>query len=286
MVHRERVADDVYVFQSNQYAAVNAGAVIGPEWAIVIDTLPYPEETVAIREFVEEELERPVRYVINTHYHADHSWGTCFFPEALVIAHTLCRKFLQEYGVPSLKEVREQDTIFDRTQIVLPHLALSSGAMSLKVGSKTVRLIELPGHSPDGIGVYIVDDEVLFSGDLWMSIPHIVDGDPVVMRKSLLRLRELILENVVQGHGEVILRGEVDRGIDERINYLDLIEEIVEESVEDEFPGEYLKEHTVEVCGKSRILLDGASEEVHQQNLWHLYREKFNEVPREFSSVR
>ncbi len=53
MIHRERVADDVYTFQSDVYAQVNAGAVIGQDWAVVIDTLAFPEETLAIREFIE-----------------------------------------------------------------------------------------------------------------------------------------------------------------------------------------------------------------------------------------
>jgi glyoxylase-like metal-dependent hydrolase (beta-lactamase superfamily II) len=80
MIQRERVADNVYSFQSDVYAQVTAGAVIGPNWAVVIDTLAMPEETLAIRDFIEQDLSVPVRYVINTHYHADHAWGTYFFP--------------------------------------------------------------------------------------------------------------------------------------------------------------------------------------------------------------
>ena len=53
MIHRERVADDVYTFQSDVYAQVNAGAVIGQDWAVVIDTLAFPDETLAIREFID-----------------------------------------------------------------------------------------------------------------------------------------------------------------------------------------------------------------------------------------
>jgi len=102
MIHRERVADDVYTFQSDVYAQVNAGAVIGQEWAVVIDTLAFPDETLAIREFIEEELKRKVRYVINTHYHADHSWGNCFFPGAYVLSHSLCRANLEKFGEGSL----------------------------------------------------------------------------------------------------------------------------------------------------------------------------------------
>jgi len=79
-MHRERVSENVYWFQSEVYAQVTAGAVTGSQWAVVIDTLAMPEETLEMRSYIEEELGVPVRYVINTHYHADHSWGNCFFP--------------------------------------------------------------------------------------------------------------------------------------------------------------------------------------------------------------
>jgi glyoxylase-like metal-dependent hydrolase (beta-lactamase superfamily II) len=284
MIHRERVADDVYSFQSDIYAQVNAGAVIGQDWAIVIDTLAFPDETLAIREFIEQELKRKVRYVINTHYHADHSWGNCFFPGAYILSHGQTRKMLEKYGQKSLDAVLEVDNTFQKTQIVLPHITLDDGILELIIGEKTLRFVELPGHSPDGIGVYIVEDEVLFAGDVWMPIPHIVDGDPEVMRESLMKIKDLTIENVVQGHGEVILRGEVNSSIIDRIDYLDRIDQIVAEANEDEFPGEYLKEKTIEVCGKSRILLGGAAEEIHQQNLRHLFKKVHGIEPRDFNS--
>lgn len=284
MIHRERVADDVYTFQSDVYAQVNAGAVIGQDWAVVIDTLAFPDETLAIREFIEDELKRKVRYVINTHYHADHSWGNCFFPGAYVFSHALCREMLEKYGQKSLDLVLEMDNTFQKTQIVLPHITLNEGMMELVIGEKTLRFIELPGHSPDGIGVYVVEDEVLFAGDVWMPIPHIVDGDSEVMRESLKKIMGLTIENVVQGHGEVILRGEVNSSIVDRIDYLDRIDQIIQDAVLDEYPGEYLREKTIEDCGKSRILLSGAAEEIHQQNLHHLYKKVHGEAPRDFNS--
>lgn len=284
MIHRERVADEVYTFQSDVYAQVNAGAVIGQDWAVVIDTLAFPDETLEIREFIEEELKRKVRYVINTHYHADHTWGNCYFPGAYVLSHALCRENLAKYGVRSLSSAIEMDSVFQKTQIVLPHLTMDAGSLELVVDDKTLRFIELPGHSNDGIGVYIVEDEVLFAGDVWMPIPHIVDGNPQEMRDSLRKIESLTLENVVQGHGEVILRGEVNSSIKDRIDYLDKIEQIILDAALDDFPGEYLKEKTIEVCGKSRILLAGAAEEIHQLNLRHLYQEVHGENPRGYNS--
>ena len=87
-MQRERVSENVYWFQSDVYAQVTAGVVVGPQWAVVIDTLALPDETLGIREFIEHELKRPVRYVINTHYHADHAWGNCFFPGATIVSPT------------------------------------------------------------------------------------------------------------------------------------------------------------------------------------------------------
>ena len=108
-MHRERVSENVYWFQSEVYAQVTAGVVAGPQWAVVIDTLALPDETLGMREFIEHELGVPVRYVINTHYHADHAWGNCFFPGATVIAHTRCRELLLERGVPSLETAARQN---------------------------------------------------------------------------------------------------------------------------------------------------------------------------------
>ena len=88
-MQRERVSENVYWFQSSIYAQVTAGVVLGTDWAVVIDTLAIPEETLAMRSFVEEELKVPVRYVINTHYHADHTWEIVSFLEQRWY-HRLC----------------------------------------------------------------------------------------------------------------------------------------------------------------------------------------------------
>ncbi|HSF84001.1 MAG TPA: MBL fold metallo-hydrolase, partial [Anaerolineales bacterium] len=147
MIQRERIADNVYSFQSEVYAQVTAGAIVGPNWAVVIDTLALPEETLAIRDFIEQEIGVPVRYVINTHYHADHAWGNYFFPGATVIASDLCRQILENRGNESLENARKQNLAFRNVKIVLPHLTFETGILSLRVGKKTLSLSSLPGHS-------------------------------------------------------------------------------------------------------------------------------------------
>jgi len=279
MIQRERVADNVYSFQSEYYAQVTAGAVIGPDWAVAIDTLALPEETLAIRDFIEDELKVPVRYVVNTHYHADHSWGTCFFPGALVISHTLCRQMMEERAIPSLEEARKLNSSFRKSQIIFPHLTFETGSLSLKVGKKTLTMLPLPGHSMDGIGLFIEEDRVLFSGDIFMPIPYIVDGDYEQMIASLELIGGMGLENVVQGHGDVVLRGEIETAIESHLNYLSTIRKIVRRAARRKFPGDMLETVDVESCGKSRVLLGGLVEELHQRNLKALYQQLFGEPP-------
>lgn len=284
MIQRERVADNVYFFQSQYYAQVTAGAVVGPDWAVIIDTLAFPEETMAIRDFIEGELDVPVRYVINTHYHADHSWGTCFFPDALVISHVLCRELLKTRAIPSLKEARKQNPTFRKSQIVFPQMTFSEGSLSLKVGKKTLSLFPLPGHSVDGIGVYIEEDRTLFSGDILMPLPYIVDGNIDEMIVSLKTIGRIPLENVVQGHGDVVLRGEVQSAVENHIAYLSTIRKIVRRAARRKYPGDMLETVDVESCGKSRVILGGLAEELHQRNLMALYEHLYGSPPA-FSQV-
>lgn len=117
-MHRERVSENVFWFQSEVYAQVTAGVIIGPQWAVVIDTLALPEETLAMREFIERELGVQARYVINTHYHADHCWGNCFFPGATVIGHAKCREYLIKDGVSSLENAQKQNQGLRQVKIV------------------------------------------------------------------------------------------------------------------------------------------------------------------------
>ena len=209
-MQRERISENVYWFQSEVYAQVTAGTITGPQWAVVIDTLALPEETLAMRSFIEEELNVPVRYIINTHYHADHSWGNCFFPGATILSHALARETLLKKGPTSLEAARHQNQSFRQVKIVLPHITFSEGSLTLRVGKKNLILLPSPGHSKDGISVLVEEDRVLFAGDAFMPLPYIVDGDINDLTDTIRMIGKIGLENIVQGHGDVVLRGEIE----------------------------------------------------------------------------
>ncbi len=272
-MQRERVADDIYVFTSELYAQVTAGAVITPEGAILIDTLVFPEEARAIKNFLENRLTCPVRYVINTHYHADHTYGTCYFPEAQVVAHARCYDLLDTRGRDGLHAAQQSTGELRDLEIVLPHLVFDTGIMSVHLGNKTVEMWHSPGHSPDSIVCLVKEDRVLFAADTLMPLPYFVDGNYDDFIASLNALRNGGYENVVQGHGEVVLRGEVEEVIQDNLSYLVAIRRRVEHIVARHLPVEALDDVLLEECGKSRIPLNGLVQELHMANLHALYDE-------------
>jgi cyclase len=272
-MHRERVSENVFWFQSEVYAQVTAGVVAGPQWAVVIDTLALPEETLAIREFIEHELNTPVRYIINTHYHADHTWGNCFFPGATIISHALCRQLLAEKGVPSLEAARKQNPALHQVKIVLPHLTFEQGELTLRVGKKNLILMSATGHSPDGTSVLVEEDRILFAGDAFMPLPYIVDGDLDEIAASIKKMGRMGLENIIQGHGDIILRGEIDSAVKENLAYLSAIRKSVKAASKRKSPDEYLDDINIEDCGKSRVSLGGLAISLHRRNVRALYKQ-------------
>jgi len=267
---RERVADDIYVFTSDLYVKVTAGVIFTSQGVVVIDTLLFPQETSELVDLVRRKAKNEVCYVINTHSHSDHLYGTYLFGGAEVIGHELCRQALQKHGEEDLGEAKDRISDLAEVRLRLPSVTFTK-ELTLRLGNKTLRVMHTPGTTPDSIVVYVKEDKVLFAGDTVMPVPYIVDGDRLELRESLRAISKLILDNIVQGHGGVLLRGEVKETLRSSIAYLDTIYEKVQEKIEDGAPRDELRRIGIESCGKSRISLDGLVQDLHQANLESLY---------------
>jgi len=269
-MQKERVSDNVYWFQSEVYAQVTAGVIIGPQWAILIDTL-MPEETPEIKTYIEDELMVPVRYIINTHHHADHSWGNCLFPNATVIGHELCRELMLSRSQSAMAEAGKDNPLFRSLCIKEPQITIAEGSLYIRLGKKHIRVFSTPGHSDDCISVLIEDDRILFSGDAYMPIPYFVGGDIDVLTKTITEIGSMGLENIIQGHGDVVLRGEIDEVTNSHLDYLKSVHKLVKTAFRRRDPLEFLRSQLVEDSGKTRISMGGLAQDLHIRNLQWLY---------------
>jgi cyclase len=270
-MQRERISDDIFVFTSGLYAQVTAGAVLTSEGAVIIDTLPFPSEARQIAEFISKRSDDGIRYVIYTHYHADHTYGAHVFDKAQVISHALCRDWMVQHGEARLEAARAQTPDLAEAKLCIPNIVFEGHEMTLRLGAKTLQLLHAPGHTRDSLVVHIKEDRILFAADTVMPVPYVVDGDPNAFIESLAMIRSLSLENIVQGHGEVILRGEISETLDSSARYLEAIQSKVAKALAAQKPREAMREITIESCGKSRIPLNGLVQQLHTANLYSLY---------------
>lgn len=270
-MQEERVSKDIHVFTSELYAQVTAGLIVTSKGCILIDTLPFPEETLEIAAFVRNHYRSEVQQLVFTHYHADHTYGAYLFPRATVVAHAMTRDILLEKGLDALGEAKSQATELAEVELVLPTVVFDEGEMTLHLGSKTVELFHSPGHTPDSIAAYVIEDKVLFAADTVLPVPSIPDGDLETLIESLERLKKRPIESVVQGHGEVILRGEVHARLDQGVTYLKKIRKLVNRTIKQGRARSSLLENSIESCGLSRIPLNGLVQQLHTANLLSLY---------------
>lgn len=274
---KERVSDNVYWFQSVIYAQVTAGTIVGPQWAVLIDTL-MPSETPRIRKFIESQLMVPVKYIINTHHHADHSWGNCIFPNATIIGHQQCRDLMLEKSTSALAEAGQENSIFRDICITPPQVTFSTGTITLRIGKKQLQIFTTPGHSADSISVLLEDERILFAGDAFMPVPYFVGGDLEGLTQSITRIGNMGLENIVQGHGDIILRGEIEEVKNHNLDYLRSLQKIVKTAMRRRNPLEFLSMQDIEDTGKHRVSLGGLAQDLHVRNLQWLYYQEIRKL--------
>ncbi|MBD1910487.1 MULTISPECIES: MBL fold metallo-hydrolase [unclassified Leptolyngbya] len=177
-------------------AICNATIVIGSDGVLVID--PFQNEALANLVFstVATLTDQPIRYVVNTHYHFDHSGGNAAADERgfPIVGRGPIREFM-------LTRNRETDPNVTPPDIVV------NGQEELWLGDRQVRLAEFEGHSSGtDMVAYIPDADVLVAGDLLFSkrIPYVGDGNIRVWRDNLTQLIAAYgTAKVVPGHGPV-----------------------------------------------------------------------------------
>lgn len=211
----KKIADSVYSYvgvpagtTGNAFSA-NAGIIIGQDAVLVVDTLTSAGEAEIFFEDIQKITNKPVRYVVNTHYHLDHSLGNSFFADkgALIISHAKCRDAIIVGG----EKILEDPAMFGlppdfwaKTRIAAPDMAFER-EMSVDLGDLTVKLIHsgLKSHSAGSIIVHVPDQDVIFTGDILFTDfhPYLGEGDLPGWEKNLNLIRAMNVKHIIPGHG-------------------------------------------------------------------------------------
>jgi cyclase len=285
-MHVERASDDIYIFTSDRYAQVTASLIISNGTGVLIDTMLYPSDAARIALHARQHCPNGVRYVIYTGHEADHTYGAFLYPRAEIIAHEKAREVMLAIGPGALAEAKESLPEMQPIKLRPPTITFAKGTFTLRLPGKTLEVIPMPGHTADGCSVLLHEERILFAGDAIMALPTIVSGDVDQLKTSIERVAAMQLEYIVQGHGELILRGEIKDTLRKSVVYLDNLRGKVQRVIEGGGTRDEAKSITVESCGMSRVLLNGAVTQLHTANTLALYDKLLRERPAQPKVVR
>lgn len=193
---------------ANEAFMSNAGFVITDEGVVVFDALGTPALATQLIEEIGKLTDQPIRRVIVSHYHADHFYGLQAFKAvgAEVWAHRAGRALLESDGAQARLVQRRADLFpfVDENTRLVPADRWLDGDTEFVLGGLTFRVVHLgPAHSPDDLGMEVVEDRVFYAGDMLFRgrVPFVGDADTARWLDALDRLIAAQPVLLVPGHG-------------------------------------------------------------------------------------
>jgi glyoxylase-like metal-dependent hydrolase (beta-lactamase superfamily II) len=236
-----RLIDGVYlaVATPGTGALGNAGIIdLGGE-TVIFDTMMTLSAARDLRAAAERLTGRAPRYVVNSHFHLDHTMGNAVFTEAAIIATAATTPLIEEHNAPFLEQlrtagaelhaqaqaaiaratdpairldieqqVRDYDTLTDEageSTVRLPDL-LFDVRLAMRGATREARLITWGGgHTPSDLVLYLPNERILFAGDLIFNRCHasVHFGDVAEWLRILDEMERLDIAILAPGHGDV-----------------------------------------------------------------------------------
>lgn len=240
------VADGVYAAIAKPAYKVNCNAAIIflDDGVLVVDTHSKPSAARALIEQIKKLTDKPVRYVVNTHFHWDHYQGNQAYPSSWpagveIISSEATRSNIEQRGIPRVKheivtmpqeieklkgdvekasDPRQKEELranllqaeaylaeLKSMQVTLPTMTFDR-SLILHHHSKTVEILWLGNaHTNGDVFVYLPREKVLVTGDaLHGWTPYMGDSYPFDWIQTLDAAEKLDFDQVIAGHGDVM----------------------------------------------------------------------------------
>jgi glyoxylase-like metal-dependent hydrolase (beta-lactamase superfamily II) len=196
----------------------NAGFFVTDEGVVVVDALGSPALAQELLREIHRVTPQALRYVIVTHYHADHIYGlqTLAQAGAKVIGHASAREYLNSDTAQRRLEASRIDLapwIDANTRLVPADQWLDTQETRFRLGSIDFVVDHVgPAHTPEDVVVFVPQLGVLFAGDLFFQgrIPFVGQADSRLWIQALNRLMKYQPKIVIPGHGPASTNPMVD----------------------------------------------------------------------------
>jgi cyclase len=221
----QEVAAGVYAYiqPDGSWFLNNTGFLVGKKGVISIDTTSTERRTRAYLEAISAVSTQPVKTLINTHHHGDHTHGNCLLPTATIIGHPRCREEILKSVFPPPSGIWSAVEWGDLEPE--PPFVTFDGHLTVWVDDLKVELhaVPVPAHTNNDIVAWIPERSVLFTGDLVFigGTPFVPMGSVSGSLQALDWLRSFNAATLVPGHGPV----STSAAIDEIVDYLRFVQD-------------------------------------------------------------
>ena len=240
----KKVADGVHVAVAAPAYKVNCNTAVieGDDGVLVVDTHSKPSAARVIVDHIAGMTSKPVRYVVNTHFHWDHWHGNevypAAYPDAEIVTNQITREAMRKKGLKRIQDhVRqvpqeiakleadlkaasasaakaklEADLRLARAYLAevralkpaLPTIAFED-TMKLYRRDREIHLLHLGrAHTEGDVFVYLPKEKVVITGDALIGwTPYMGDGYPEDWVSTIDRLAQLDFTHIIMGHGDV-----------------------------------------------------------------------------------
>ena len=219
----EEVSDGVYAYiqPNGTWWINNSGFLAGRTRVTAVDACATEARTRAFLAAIAQTAGRPVRTLINTHHHGDHTNGNYLFEEATIVAHERCREEMVAAGSAGLALVAASgvwtEVDWGAIETAPPFLTFTD-RISLFVDDLRceVSYAGTPAHTTNDAVVWIPAHGVLFAGDLLFNggTPFLLMGSVAGAITAVTALRSLGARTIVPGHGPVCGPSVIDEVLD------------------------------------------------------------------------
>ena len=201
----EEVSAGVYAYiqLDGSWGLNNAGFLTAAGGVTVIDTCFTERRTRALVDAIGTVTSAPLRTLVNTHHHGDHTHGNHLLPGATIIGHERCREEMIAAGHLATGLFPGVD--WGHLEVAPPFVTFGE-RLNVYADDLRVELVFVgPAHTTNDVIAWLPERRVLFAGDLVFNggTPFVAMGSVAGSLLALDRLAELDPDVIVPGHGPV-----------------------------------------------------------------------------------
>ena len=206
----KQVAPDVYFLFD--FTSSNAGVLITDEGVLVIDTRQHPRDGQDLLERIRKITDKPIRWVINTHFHGDHHYGNSVFKAAgaTIVAQQETARLMRQLQD---KEMARRGNFFKsrgydpaEVKLVLPDVTFDR-ELTIRLGGREIRLVYLgPGQQVGDTFTFLPHTRMVYTSGMFgpRSMPNMAFTPSVESWLTLLdQLAAMDVEKILPAHGDV-----------------------------------------------------------------------------------